>query len=352
MATKIQDLVLDILRDNPGWDNDRVAEEVQKRNPGASTSAASVASIKSKAKKSGALDTTALSTGVVDIELPTETEEERSDRIRRRYATLERMANRVAEGALPSIIVSGPPGLGKSYTVEQVLKEKGLVESDVYDREGLTDDDDDDGVGPSTTEGGGVGEYDTICGTITAVGLYISLWNMREGGIVVLDDCDDVFRDETCLNILKAVLDSSDNRRVSYRKKAHWMDEMGIPASFEFKGSVVFCTNIDFEAAIAKGSSMAPHFGALIDRCLYLSLTMRTTDDFITRIRHVSIEEKMLEKAGLTEEQAMEVFTFVDDNRDRFYGLSLRLLHQMAICFLADEENWKDDIEATKMRTF
>ena len=319
---KTSDLIASILTENPHMSNDDVAAEVQKRIPGSTTSAASVSSTKSRLRKEGMITTTAMTPSTfVEPELPTETEEERSKRIRTRYTTLERMSERIVSGALPSLIVSGPPGLGKSYTVEQALKKSGK-------------------------------EHDVMCGTISAVGLYIALYEQREGGVVVLDDCDDVFRDETCLNILKAVLDSGETRRVSYRKRATWMDEMDIPSSFDFQGSVVFCTNVDFELAIRKGSSMGPHFSALIDRSLYLALTMRTEDDFITRLRHVGIEDGMLESHGLTAEEAQEVMDFVVENKDRFYGLSIRLLMQIAFCFTDDKENWKDDVIATKMRTF
>jgi hypothetical protein len=347
MTASIQQLVLDILTLEPNLTNDQVADRIQGQVPGSTTSAASVSSIKSGLKKKGLLQAStsirpALA-ATVQHELDDESDEDRSDRIRRRYRTLERMSTRVAEGGLPAIIVSGPPGLGKSYTVEQVLRDAQLSDA------GLAAD---EAERELIKELGGAGYFDTICGTITAPGLYLTLYNMREGGVVVLDDCDDVFRDETCLNLLKAVLDSSETRRVSYRKRASWMEEEGIPTTFEFKGSIVFCTNIDFELAIAKGSAMAPHFAALIDRSLYLSLTMRTTKDFITRIRHVAIEDGMLTRAGLTQEQAVEVMDFVEENASRFYSLSLRLVHQIGICFLADEENWKDDVLATKMRTF
>lgn len=352
---KINDIVLDIIAQNPRLTNDQVAEEVQRRVPGATTSAASVSSIKSKARKEGLLNEAApaamgFRAQTFEPELPEETEEERSERIRRRYNTLERMAYRVAEGGLPALIVSGPPGLGKSYTVEQVLEEvRGPAFPHAAD-EDIEDDDPQDGS-RFEIDLEDIPPYDVISGTITAVGLYIALYKQRNGGIVVLDDCDDVFRDETCLNILKAVLDSSETRRVSYRKRAHWMDELDIPDAFEFRGSVVFCTNIDFEMAIKKGSNMGAHFAALIDRSLYLSLTMRTKADYITRIRHVAIEDGMLTKAGLSEEEAAEVMDFIEGHVDRFYGLSLRLVHQIAICYKADRENWKADIEATKMRT-
>lgn len=344
MSASIQDLVLSIHNEDPTLSNEEIADLIQKRVPGSTTSAASVSSIKSKAKRAGLLSTTSVSGAaayerlptVSPEELPPETADERYARISRRFRTLHRMAEKVADGYLPALIVSGPPGLGKSFTVEQVLQ----------DRYGdpvstLSDDYDEDSPG-----------YDIISGTMTPPGLLIALWKMRNGGVVVIDDCDDVFRDETCLNILKAVLDSSARRTVSYRKRAHWMEEMGIPTSFDFEGSVVFCTNIDFEAAIRKGSPMAPHFEALVDRSLYLSLTMRTPDDYITRIRQVALDEGLLEKKGMTPEQAQEVFDFIVENRERFYGLSLRLVGQIAICFKADPDTWRDDVEATKMRTF
>lgn len=324
-VTKISDIIRDILTESPGLDNETVAAEVQRRVPGAATSAASVSSTKSRLHRGGLLDacvTGSLITALPppELQLPVETEEERSARIRKRYDTLERMANRVASGQLPALIVSGPPGLGKSYTVEKVLREQRV-------------------------------EHDTMSGTISPVGLYIALYEQRDGGVVVLDDCDDVFRDETCLNILKAVLDSSDARVVSYRKRAHWMEELDIPSSFEFTGAVVFCTNVDFETVIRKGGAMAPHFAALIDRSLYLSLTMRSQADFVTRIRHVAVEDGLLVDRGLTEEQAQEVMDFVLENVDNFYGLSIRLMMQIAFCYMDDHENWKFDVEATKMRT-
>jgi len=341
---KISDLVIDLLTHNPDWDNEQVAAEVQKRVPGATTSAASVSSIKSNAKKLGLLKTTERAvTSVAEtfVDLPQETFEQRSARIRNRYNTLERMAHRVASGGIPALIVSGPPGLGKSHTIETVMKERELMDASTLTAEDIAQYSDADQP-----------MFDSISGAITAPGLIISLWNMRKKGcVLLLDDTDDVFRDETCLNILKAVLDSSEKRRVSYRKRASWMDEMGIPTSFEFEGTVVFCTNIDFELAIRKGSAMGPHFQALIDRSLYLGLGMRCVEDYIARIRHVALEDGMLTKGGLTQTQAEEIVTFVTDNADRFYGLSLRLIHQIAICYKADHANWKEDVECTKMRT-
>ena len=85
----------------------------------------------------------------------TESADARRERISRQYRTLERMATRIISGQLPSLIVSGPPGLGKTYTVEQQLKDADT-------------------------------EVDIIRGTISASGLYMALYWMRDGGVVVM----------------------------------------------------------------------------------------------------------------------------------------------------------------------
>ena len=254
---------------------------------------------------------------------PTETPDARDARIRERFRTLDRIAGRLVENKIPALIVSGPPGLGKSFTLEQHAKR--LEGSDK----------------PVTI----------ISGSISAVGLIIALHERRDGGTVVLDDCDDVFRDETALNILKAVLDSSSERIVSYRKLAKWMDEHDIPQSFEYRGSVAFCTNIDFEDEIAKQRQMSKHFRALIDRSLYLTLTLRDTDDYMTRIQQVAVTDGLLVNMGLTKDQAAEVMVYITENVDRCYSLSIRLAMQLANCMLAEPETWRLDADATQLRT-
>jgi len=249
-----------------------------------------------------------------------ETDEERADRITRQYRTLERMASRIIEGKLPALIVSGPPGLGKTYTIEQKLEESGK-------------------------------NVDVVRGTISGVGLYTALWHMSEGGVVVLDDCDAVFRDEETLNILKIALDSSEKRIISWRKNASWLKDNDIPDSFEFKGSVVFCTNIDFEAEINRASKLSVHYQALVDRSLYLCLTLRSIEDYLVRIHQVVIDELQFEARGLSADTALETMEFIRDNAAQFYTLSIRSALQVASCRLMDEENWQDDVRATKMRT-
>lgn len=326
MAT-MKDYILELLAEQPNLPNEAVAELVRKKFKGANTSAASVASVKSMARRAGTLpeaplvDTTPDTTDVPDTS--EEPEEAIRARLSKRFNTMDRMIAGIIKGIVPSLIISGPAGLGKSFPVEQAL------EAHKAEDENFT--------------------FDIIKGSASAVGLYIALYRMSEGGVLVIDDADDVFRDETALNILKGALDSNGKRIISWRKQAHWLEEQDIPDRFEFAGQVVFLTNIDFEAQVLKGGSTAPHFKALMDRSLYLGLTLRTLQDYMVRIRMV-IEGGMLDKYDFAREQKDEILAFVDEHRRRFYHLSLRLIHQIALCRLADEENWKDDVEMTKMR--
>jgi hypothetical protein len=358
-------------------DNEQIALFVRRTIPGTNTTAASVSSVKSRLRSearmtggvglAGGDGATTPSYLLPEVDpLDDETVEEAAARISVRYRALERNAVRLVAGRVPALIVSGPPGLGKSYSFRRELISSGRLSWMDVEDQGDCGADPEDYVGsmkgpvqkdPLTGEMVQLpcpGLYDVISGSITAVGLYQALWNMRKGGVLMLDDVDEVFRDEVCLNLVKAALDSDpQHRHLSWRKEARWLEEYGIPKTFLFEGSVVFLTNVDFEEVIRKGHRDAEHFKALIDRSLYLCLTLRTQRDFMIRIRQVAEgPEGMLEKIhGLTPEQSAEVLDYVEENKNRFYNISLRLVGQVANAYMDDPDGWRDDIEATKMRT-
>ena len=243
--------------------------------------------------------------------------------IKDRYASFASLAEDVANGVFPSLIVSGPPGLGKSFTIQKVLSKLGL-------------------------EDGGKVTY--VAGTIRGPGLYKLLWEQRDNGVIVLDDSDDIFRDETALNLLKSVLDSKDKRIVSYHKLAKFLEKYDIPNSFEFKGSIIFCTNIDMEMEMNKSNVLSPHFGALMDRSLYLHLAMRNQYDYFVRVNQV-IEDGLFKDLRLSKEDIKEIVKFIKDNLEHFYILSLRLVYYIGVMRKAHPKTWELDVKITKMRT-
>ena len=154
------------------------------------------------------------------------------------------------------------------------------------------------------------------------------------------------------MNILKIVLDSSTQRIVSWRKLASWIDDWcDGETSFEFKGSVVFCTNLDFERELERTSKLTVHYSALMDRSLYLSLTLRSIEDYLERIEQVCIVEGQFEHLGLSPEDATDTMRFIRTQAACLYTVSIRSALQIAHCRIIDPVNWQDDVAATKMRT-
>lgn len=261
-----------------------------------------------------------------------ETEEQIADRIAKRFSIMNRMVDGVINGFVPSMIVFGAPGIGKTWDIDKALKRAAAT----------------DGL-----------EYDVVKGACTAPGLYNALYKMRDGGVVVLDDCDGIFRDEDALNLLKSALDSTDERTISWRKMSSWVydpditsdDEVKddqVPNKFDFNGSVIFITNIDFQAKIAAESKMSPHFKALMSRSLYLDLTLKTIRDRLVRIRQVFLGP-MHESEGLNPVQAAELMEFVESKATEWQELSLRMMkHATQIYKLGGD--WKDILVTMKAK--
>lgn len=334
---------------------------VKKHFPSCKTTLASVASTLSHAgiapgrigSKSTRDDLPTFTPTHDDHEEIKETEPQARERINVRYMAMERLAPRCINGAIPSVIISGPPGVGKSWTVTEALRASGRLRHDGITNVG--------GGGPLNALNEKTGErvatpgyFDQIQGSCTAVGLYMALWHMRNSGVLFLDDCDAVFRDEDALNLLKVATDSTRERLVSWRKNAVWLDEYEIDKTFDFRGHIIFLTNIDFEEVIRRGHKDSEHFKALIDRAAYLCLTLRTARDFMIRIKDVAGGKNgFLMKApySLDEKQSRELLDFVSDNQTKFYNLSLRLVGQIALMMKADLKDWRIDTQATKMRT-
>jgi hypothetical protein len=134
------------------------------------------------------------------------------------FQNIERLTKMVGKGIQPSLVITGGAGMGKTHLVKSTLEGMGLQES--YD-------------------------FVHFKGRATAAGLFITLYENSDK-IIVLDDCDSVFRDDDAVNILKGALDSYDTRKISYITSKALKDEFGIevPRHFEFTGRVIFISNI------------------------------------------------------------------------------------------------------------
>jgi hypothetical protein len=262
-------------------------------------------------------------------DLSNETDEEIMTRMAQRFDILEDMTRAVKKGDVKSMIVTGPPGVGKSFGVEKVLS-KHDVFADVANDSKLK-------------------KYEVVKGAMSAIGLYSKLYEFSDKKcILVFDDCDSVLQDELSLNILKAALDSGKKRMIHWNTDSRLLRSEGVPNSFEFKGGAIFITNIKFENVRSK--KLKDHLEALESRCHYLDLTIDTEREKLLRIRQVVRDTGMLDDYELEDWAKAEVVDFISTNASRMRELSLRMVLKVADIRVSMPHNWKAVVDVTCMR--
>jgi hypothetical protein len=260
----------------------------------------------------------------------TETDDEIMTRLAERFDILEDMTRAVKKGDVRAMIVTGPPGVGKSFGVEKVLS-KHDVFADIADDQKLK-------------------KYEIVKGAMSAIGLYSKLYEFSDKkSILVFDDCDSVLLDDLSLNILKAALDSSKKRTIHWNTDSRLLRSEGVPNSFEFKGGAIFITNIKFDHV--KSKKLKDHLEALESRCHYLDLTIDTTREKLLRIRQVVRDCGMLDDYDLSDEAKVEVVDFINTNAHRMRELSLRMVLKIADLRASMPRNWARVAELSCMRS-
>lgn len=250
--------------------------------------------------------------------LSIETEADAMQRIRRNFEILDEMTGACCKGLVRALIVSGPPGIGKSFGVEKILSEFNTFQN-------LSD----------TSE-----RTLTVKGFATPIALYKILYNYRyKHNCIVFDDCDSVFGDSIALNLLKAALDSGGKRFISWNSESRVLKEESIPDRFEFSGSVIFLTNLDFDHC--RSRSLEPHLKALKSRCLYLNLEISSTSDLLLRIRQI-VKDGMLEIYDFPQHVEAELLEFITNNVNDLNELSLRTIKKVADLRSTNPDNWQE----------
>lgn len=259
-------------------------------------------------------------------EVNKQTDAEILERLAERFDILHSMTKAVKEGAVRAMIVSGPPGVGKSFGVEAVLAKADLFNT-LADRKP---------------------KYEIVKGAMSAIGLYAKLHEFSEkGNVVVFDDCDSVLLDDLSLNILKGALDSSKRRFISWNTDSRLLRSEGVPNRFEFKGSAIFITNIKFEHV--KSKKLRDHLDALESRCHYIDLQMDTQREKILRIEQVVKRGEMLEDYDFKPWDVDEILDFIRAHSDKLRELSLRMVIKIAD-LKKGMPNWEAVARTTCMR--
>tara|TARA_R110000868_G_scaffold2054_4_gene16036 strand:- start:57 stop:1004 length:948 start_codon:yes stop_codon:yes gene_type:complete len=200
------------------------------------------------------------------------------------FENLERLTKMVGRGIQPSLVVTGMAGMGKTYIIKQTLTDMGLKEST---------------------------DFVHFKGRATPAGLFITLYE-NDDKIIILDDCDSVFKDDDAVNILKAALDSYATRRISYITSKPLKDsyDQAVPRHFEFTGKIIFISNI----------AQSKLDEAVKSRSFVADISMNTTQMFV---RMEQLMDKMETRIPIKAKQ--EALKYMKELNEEFAGVEINL---------------------------
>ena len=243
--------------------------------------------------------------------------------INERFEFVEEFAEMIADKVMPSLLLVGRGGIGKTSTILKTLKKKGLQEVRLEQQKAQSIDENGNPITINVDVE--VGDYVIVKGFSTAKAMFRTLYENSDRTLI-FDDCDSVFKDPNAVNVLKAALDSYETRWVSWNSENPFSD---LPRRFLFKGQVIFISNrtiTSVDQAVRTRST-----------CVDLSMT---DAEMIDRMEVIIKDPEFLPEFDSTIKR--EALDFVAENLRKVADLSLRTLIQITkIRATANVDKWK-----------
>jgi hypothetical protein len=235
-------------------------------------------------------------------------------RIRADFSTLAAMTRMVIQGETRGLAVTGAAGVGKTYTILNMLKTmyKGR---------------------PSDDPG-----YQVLGGEVSDLHVYLALYLSKKARNVLLLDDVNIFDTEGKMNMFKHALDTTGPRQVGWHKQSKVLADLEIPTSFCFNGGIIFVSNVDFDDY--RSVKIKKHLSALESRCHHLQMSIGTPREKMVRIRQL-VNDGMLDRYNLSMEVEDEIVEFIDRHKDQLRDMSLRTVTKAAELARGLKQDWK-----------
>lgn len=203
----------------------------------------------------------------------------------------------VTSKRINSLSIVAKPGIGKSHTITDQLKQD---------------------VGKSG--------YVKISGYCSPLSLYHKLYEVHDGGVLVLDDVAGIPKDERSMELLKAATwteDEEDGRVVSWETTS---GKLEAPPSFKFEGTVISVFNDLPDNEMSR---------AFIDR----SLTYNMAFTYHERL-HIMREVAKKPYENLSYEERIEVVDYIEQNTGPGDEVNMRTMFNIFDIRVCEPERW------------
>lgn len=168
------------------------------------------------------------------------------------------------------------------------------------------------------------GDYHYVKGYSSAKGLYRTLYENRSK-LIVFDDCDTAWQNLVGANLLKAALDTDEDRWITWSAESY---DQSLPKRFLFEGRVIFISNV--------ASEDFPQ--PLITRSLRADVEL-TTEECFERMLQILPSEKFA--PGVDMEVKQMAYEFLYENREIAAEISSRSLLNVIQVANSGSKLWK-----------
>ena len=241
------------------------------------------------------------------------------------FEDLRDLLDLVISGQQSSLLITGMAGIGKTHDVTTRLKKY---------------------LGDNVDSGNEGASWHVVKGFSTPIGMYSTIFENRDK-LIVFDDCDSILKEPNARNILKAALDSYDERIVSWISKrtfnpegmtedeiqAKYDDSDGqdLPSRFPFTGQIIFISNLDKDKIEE----------AILSRSFAIDITLKASDVFL---RIESILEHLAPDISMEiKQEALDHLKEVGSKSGK--PANLRTMIGAAKIRKGGSENWKRLVE-------